>query len=66
MLSFSSHLVKIEGERLRPLYDALTDHAVRFVTAASGEKAGGPEPSSDPGISSIDLVPLGQHDDAML
>ena len=66
ILTFSSHLVKIEGERLRPLYEALTDHAVRFVTAAGGEKAGGPEPSSDPRISSIDLIPLGQHDDAVL
>lgn len=63
---FSSHLVKIEGERLRPLYDALTDQAVRFVAVASGGQAGGSEPSSDPRISSIDLVPLGQHDDAVL
>ena len=66
ILSFSSHLVKIEGDRLRSLYDALTDQAVRFVAAASGGPAGGPEPSSDPRISSIDLVPLGQHEDAVL
>ncbi len=30
-LSFSTHLVKIEGERLRPLYEALMDHNVRYV-----------------------------------
>ncbi len=66
ILSFSSHLVKIEGVRLRALYDALTDQAVRFVTVAAGGQAGGLEPSSDPRISSIDLIPLGQHDAAVL
>ena len=64
-LSFSTHLVKIEGERLRPLYEALIDHNVRFVVAA-GPCQGGPAPSGEPVITAIDLVPLGQTEDAML
>lgn len=66
ILSFSSHLVKIQGERLRPLYDALMDQAVRFVMAGNHGQARGQAPSSEPWISSIDLVPLGQHETGML
>ena len=65
ILSFSTHLVKIEGERLRPLYEGLIDHNVRFVVAA-GPRQGDPAPSGEPVITAIDLVPLGQTDDAML
>ena len=64
-LAFNTHLVKIEGERLRPLYEALMDHNVRYVIAAA------PRPrdanaSSEPIITGIDLVPLNQGDAAML
>lgn len=64
-LSFSTHLVKIEGERLRPLYEALLDHTVRHVIAASAPTRDR-VPATEPVITSIDLVPLGQADHAML
>ena len=60
-LSFSTHLVKIEGERLRPLYEALLDHTVRHVIAASAPTRDR-VPATEPLIASIDLVPLGQGD----
>ncbi len=64
-LSFATHLVKIEGERLRPLYEAMIDHNVRYVVAAAAHprEAGA---SSEPVITSIDLVPLNQNDAGML
>ena len=64
-LTFSTHLVKIEGEKLRPLYEALIDHNVRYVCAAETRprEAG---TSSEPVITSIDLVPLNQGDAGML
>ncbi len=65
-LSFNGHLVKIEGERLRALYDALMDQSVRFVTAANGAQARGQGTSSEPSITSIDLVPVGQNETGML
>ena len=64
-LSFSTHLVKIEGERLRPLYDALLDHAVRHVIAASAQTRER-VPANEPLITSLDIVPLGQADPGML
>ena len=63
-LSFTSHLVKIQGQRLRPLYNALLDHTVRFVAviaAPSHEQTS----SEETVITSIDLVPLGQADGGM-
>ena len=65
-LSFGSHMVKIEGERLRPLYDALMDHAVRFVTAAAAAPQRERSQTNDTLITSIDLVPLNQADGGML
>ena len=64
-LTFSTHLVKIEGEKLRPLYEALIDHNVRYVAAAEtrSREAG---TSSEPVIISIDLVLLNQGDAGML
>ena len=64
-LSFSTHLVKIEGERLRPLYEALMDHSVRYVTAAEPRQRNA-NASSEPVITDIDLVPLNQGDSGML
>ena len=65
ILTFSTHLVKIEGERLRPLYEALIDHTVRYVAAAGTRPRDGGTPS-EPIISSIDFVPLNQGDGGML
>ena len=65
-LSFGTHMVKIEGERLRPLYDALMDHAVRFMTAATAAPPRERSQGSDPLITSIDLVPLNQANDGMI
>ncbi len=64
-LSFSTHLVKIEGQHLRPLYEALLDHTVRYVTvpAAPSRERG---QAAEPVITAIDLVPLGQSDAALL
>ena len=64
-LSFTTHLVKIEGERLRPLYEALIDHNVRYVAAAETRprEAG---TSTEPIITALDLVPLNQGDGGML
>jgi hypothetical protein len=64
-LSFSTHLLKIEGERLRPLYEALIDHNVRYVTAAAPRQRDA-STSSEPIITGIDLVPLNQGDGGML
>lgn len=63
-LTFSTHLVKIEGEKLRPLYEALIDHNVRFVCAGTRPRDAGA--STEPIITAIDLVPLGQGDGGML
>ena len=65
ILSFTSHLVKIQGRRLRPLYEALRDHTVRFV-AATEASPHDEVPSSETVITSIDLVPVGQADGGML
>ena len=64
-LSFSTHLVKIQGEHLRPLYEALIDHNVRYVVAA-GTRSRESGTSTDPVITSIDLVPLNQGNGEML
>ena len=58
-LSFSTHLVKIEGERLRPIYEALIDHGVRYVVVAEPRQRDH-TPSSEPIITAIDLIPLNQ------
>ena len=64
-LSFNTHLVKIEGERLRPLYEAFMDHNVRFV-ASGPSRPRDAGASSEPVITAIDLVPLAQGDGGML
>lgn len=64
-LSFSTHLVKIEGERLRPLYEAFMDHNVRFVAAAPARQREA-SATTEPIITGIDLVPLNQGDGGML
>ena len=64
-LSFGSHLVKIQGQRLRPLYSALLEHTVRIV-AALGVSSHEQTSSEETVITSIDLVPLGQADGGML
>lgn len=67
ILSFSSHLVKIQGERLRPLYEAFMEQTVRFVKVVKdGGQTHEQAPSGDPWISSLDLVPLGQHEENVL
>src|SRR5437763_1505679 len=63
MLTFSSHLVKIEGDNLWPLYEALTEHAVRFVVASTGSATKEP---NEPTITAIELVPLGSGDGGMI
>lgn len=61
VLTFSSHLVRIEGDYLRPLYEALTEHAVRFVVA-NGTAIPTPLASAsaarEPTIARIELIPL--------
>ena len=64
-LSFTSHLVKIQGQRLRPLYDALLEHAIRFV-AVVATSPHDQTPSAEAVISSIDFVPVGQADGGMI
>ena len=64
-LSFTSHLVKIQGQRLRPLYDALLEHAVRFVAVVTTTPPD-QTPSAETVISSIDFVPVGQADGGMI
>ena len=64
-LSFSTHLVKIEGERLRPIYEALLDHSVRYVVAAEARQRNH-APSSEPIITAIDLIPLTQGGEGSL
>ncbi len=61
-LSFSTHLVKIEGERLRPIYEALLDHSVRYVVVAEPRQRDHTS-SSEPFITAIDLIPLTQGND---
>lgn len=63
-LSFSTHIVTIEGENLRPLYEALSDHSVRYVTAISAGHDRAVE--SESVISGINVVALGQGGDAMM
>lgn len=65
ILSFTTHLVKIEGERLRPLYEALIDHNVRYV-AVAGTRPPEAGTSSEPVITSLNLLPLNQGDGGML
>ena len=64
-LSFATHLVKIEGRKLRPLYEALIDHNVRYVAAAERHQTGS-EHSGEPVIMAIDLVPFGQAEGSMI
>ena len=63
LLTFSSHLVKIEGDHLWPLYEALAEHTVRFVAACIGST---PKEPNEPTISNIELVPLGNGDGGMI
>jgi hypothetical protein len=64
-LSFSSHLVKIQGLRLRPLYEALMEHSVRFVAIMATQQPDTTQ-NTEAVITSIDLVPIGQADGGML
>lgn len=62
-LSFSTHLVTIEGKHLRPLYEALSEHSVRYVTVVTANQDHPLENESI--ITGIDVAALGQCDDEM-
>jgi hypothetical protein len=64
-LSFSSHLVKIRGQRLLFLYEALMEHSVRFVAVMATQQPDTTQ-NTEAVITSIDLVPVGQADGGML
>lgn len=63
-LAFSSHLVTIEGERLRPLYEALSEHSVRHIAVIQSDQDRTAQ--NELSITSIDVVAVGQGEDALI